>query len=82
MPNMNGYELTKAIRKNKKGKHVPIIAITAGTVEGTKEKCLECGMDDYISKPILQESIKILFLNTQLKFKNKKQETDPPIKNT
>jgi PAS domain S-box-containing protein len=82
MPNMNGYELTKAIRKNKKGKHVPIIAITAGTVEGTKEKCLECGMDDYISKPILQESIKNIISEYSTKIqKQKNKKTDPPIKN-
>jgi CheY-like chemotaxis protein len=60
MPNMNGYELTKAVRANKDGKDVPIIAITAGTVKGTKEKCLEAGMNDYISKPILQEAIKTI----------------------
>ena len=79
MPNMNGYELTKAIRKNKKGKHVPI---TAGTVEGTKEKCLECGMDDYISKPILQESIKNIISEYSTKIqKQKNKKTDPPIKN-
>ncbi|WP_019039312.1 PAS domain S-box protein [Psychroflexus tropicus] len=60
MPNMNGYELTKAIRNHRKGKDIPIIAITAGTVKGTKEKCLEAGMDDYISKPILQEAIKTI----------------------
>ncbi|NEV94089.1 PAS domain S-box protein [Psychroflexus sp. YR1-1] len=58
MPNMNGYELAESIRKEKTGKTVPIIAITAGTVKGTKEKCIESGMNDYISKPILQESIK------------------------
>jgi PAS domain S-box-containing protein len=77
MPNMNGYELTKAIRKDKNGKQVPIIAITAGTVKGTKEKCLESGMDDYISKPILQESIKnIIYENLS---KIQKQENKKPV---
>jgi PAS domain S-box-containing protein len=62
MPNMNGYELAEAIRKEKKGKTTPIIAITAGTVVGTKEKCIEAGMNDYISKPILQESLRNVIL--------------------
>jgi PAS domain S-box-containing protein len=55
MPIMNGYEATNEIRKTIKGKHVPIIALTAGTVVGEKEKCLEAGMNDYISKPILKD---------------------------
>lgn len=62
MPKMNGYELTKAIREKHTGKDIPIIAITAGTIIGTKEKCLEAGMTDYISKPILQDAIKSVIL--------------------
>ncbi|WP_127823176.1 PAS domain S-box protein [Flavobacterium columnare] len=50
MPLMNGYEVTLEIRK--KDKNIPIIALTAGTIKGEKEKCLEVGMNDYISKPI------------------------------
>lgn len=55
MPIMNGYEATEAIRNKAKGKFVPIIALTAGTIVGEKEKCLEAGMDDYLSKPIIKE---------------------------
>lgn len=55
MPIMNGYEATKEIRKTEKGKFIPIIALTAGTIVGEKEKCLEAGMNDYISKPIIKE---------------------------
>lgn len=55
MPIMNGYEATSEIRKTDKGKYIPIIALTAGTIVGEKEKCLEAGMDDYISKPIIKE---------------------------
>lgn len=62
MPKMNGYELTKAIRKKQNGKDVPIIAITAGTIIGTKEKCIEAGMNDYISKPVLQDAIKSVIM--------------------
>ena len=76
MPNMNGYELTKAIRELQKGKDIPIIAITAGTVKGTKEKCLEAGMNDYVSKPILQEAIKtIISKHSILKANDNKEET-------
>ena len=54
MPIMNGYEATRAIRKLKSGQEIPIIAITAGTEKEEKCKCLEAGMNDYISKPILK----------------------------
>jgi len=55
MPEMNGYEATQAIREyNKRGTNIPIIAITAGTMPGDKEKCIEAGMNDYISKPIAE----------------------------
>lgn len=55
MPIMNGYEATEAIRNKTKGQFVPIIALTAGTIVGEKEKCLEVGMNDYLSKPIIKE---------------------------
>ncbi len=50
MPVMNGYEAAIEIRKF--NPTVPIIALTAGTIKGEKEKCVESGMNDYISKPI------------------------------
>jgi CheY-like chemotaxis protein len=56
MPVMNGYEAAVSIRK-KTGSKVPIIALTAGTVKGEEEKCMQAGMNDYISKPVVQETI-------------------------
>ena len=57
MPIMNGYETTAAIRKINPAKKIPIIALTAGIMMGEKEKCLESGMNDYISKPIIQSNL-------------------------
>ena len=51
MPIKNGYETTIEIRNNDKFKNLPIIALTAGIMIGEKEKCIENGMDDFISKP-------------------------------
>jgi CheY-like chemotaxis protein len=52
MPVMNGYETIKAIRSNDSIKHVQIIATTAKSLKGDREKCMEAGANDYISKPI------------------------------
>ncbi|NIJ53729.1 PAS domain-containing hybrid sensor histidine kinase/response regulator [Dyadobacter arcticus] len=57
MPEMNGYEATKGIRALEIEGHVPIIALTAGTVVGEREKCLEAGMDDYLTKPVLENTL-------------------------
>ncbi|MEO8794820.1 MAG: response regulator [Daejeonella sp.] len=60
MPEMNGYEATECIRKMTHG-DVPIIALTAGNVKGEKEKCLASGMDDFISKPVIEETLAQMF---------------------
>jgi len=57
MPEMNGYEATMFIRTIDALKQVPIIAFTAGNVKGEKEKCLEAGMNDFISKPVVEDDL-------------------------
>lgn len=57
MPIMNGYEATMAIRNTIKGKHIPIIAVTAGTEKEERNKCIASGMNDYIPKPIMKGTV-------------------------
>ncbi|MCU0794146.1 MAG: response regulator, partial [Opitutaceae bacterium] len=59
MPGMNGYETTRKIRTaSHHGIHVPIVAVTATTAKGTREKCLEAGMDEYLTKPVYLPALK------------------------
>lgn len=59
MPVMNGFETTQKIREREQesGEHIPIIAMTAHAMKGDREKCLQAGMDGYISKPIQAEEL-------------------------
>ena len=60
MPDMDGYAACKAIRQAEEtaGRHVPIVAMTAGAMKGDREKCLEAGMDDYLAKPVSLADLK------------------------
>lgn len=58
MPEINGYEATRQIRSvEKDGEHTPIIALTAGNVKSEREKCMEAGMDDFVIKPVVENTI-------------------------
>lgn len=59
MPELDGFEATKQIRasKNTKIKNIPIVALTANAMAGDAAKCLEAGMNDYLSKPFKREQL-------------------------
>ena len=52
LPKIDGYEVTRRLKQNKKFASIPVIALTAHAMKGDKEKSLASGCDDYISKPI------------------------------
>lgn len=68
MPEMDGYEATKYIRESEaSNQHQYIVAMTANAMEGDRNKCIEVGMDDYISKPIDYEKLFELIQNRMKK---------------
>ncbi len=57
MPEMNGYDAMKIIRKEKRFEKLPIIALTAKAMKGDREKCIAAGANEYLSKPVEREKL-------------------------
>jgi two-component system sensor histidine kinase/response regulator len=68
MPQMDGFQTTAAIRLEEFGtaRHLPIIGLTAHAMRGDRERCLDAGMDNYLSKPIRAEELKRLLESLRL----------------
>jgi len=74
MPIMGGYETTKEIRNSKDNYNkIPIVALTAAALKGEKEKCIQIGMDDYITKPFVVDTL-LKTLSIFLKPKEKEEK--------
>lgn len=70
MPQKDGYEIIKQIRKTSTYNKTPIVALTAHAMKGVKEKVLESGFNEYLSKPCLPKDIK----STIIKYLENKQK--------
>ncbi|MGM0443385.1 MAG: PAS domain S-box protein [Fibrobacterota bacterium] len=80
MPRLDGYEAARRIRsieRKENGAHpVPIIALTAGTVKGEEERCRRAGMDDYLSKPVVESRMTEMVYRYLVLDETKKAESD------
>jgi CheY-like chemotaxis protein len=64
MPQMDGYAATREIRRLEgEGPRTPIVALTAHAIAGTREQCVQAGMDDYLAKPVSPAAMRKTILN-------------------
>lgn len=80
MPRISGLDALRKIRKIKLAEKIPVIAITAGTVKGEKEKCLKAGMNEYLTKPIAEDIFNQILKNWIKKISIEKNKTDLPYR--
>jgi CheY-like chemotaxis protein len=61
MPGMDGLEATRLLRSREpEGTHVPVVAVTGRTEAEDRRRCLDAGMDDYLTKPIMVDELRTL----------------------
>jgi CheY-like chemotaxis protein len=64
MPVRDGYDTTREIRRleeeSSSDRHIPIVALTADLMQSNRKRCLNCGMDDYVTKPFTEEQLRIV----------------------
>jgi PAS domain S-box-containing protein len=83
MPDKSGFETTRVIRNNEvgSGRHIPIVAMTAHAMEGSRAECLTHGMDDYLSKPVDPDRLRAIlekWLNVSLESASAEKQTVQP----
>ena len=80
MPVMDGFEVTRRIRSAERetGRHIHIVAMTANAMQGDRERCLDAGMDDYLTKPILRPQLARM-LELYLPRKTADGQAAPPV---
>lgn len=76
MPEMNGYEATLKIRQMQKV-HTPIVALTAANIKGERERCMQTGMDEYVTKPFVEDVIRDVFNLLLVNTAEKGEGSDP-----
>jgi two-component system, sensor histidine kinase and response regulator len=79
MPVMDGIEATRHLRVQERFNHLPIIAMTAGALMGDRERCLNVGMNDYISKPIYPEILYSAMLRWHTQTLTQQTSFAPPL---
>ena len=80
MPEMDGYEATRELRKEKRFKDLPIIAMTANAMQGDREKCIDAGMNDYVGKPINPKDLYSTLLKWLSNQESKEAPSAPKVK--
>jgi two-component system, sensor histidine kinase and response regulator len=62
MPEMDGFDATREIRRLERDRRTPIVALTANALEGDRERCIAVGMDDYLSKPVIEAELSAMLV--------------------